>query len=275
MAVKKFFRVMIAAVACLGMAAGCAGTHGSPAEKTGASANGAQTTGESLGDVQVFAAASLNTVLKEIVKETVEKDHPGTKPLFQFQGSQNLVDQMAGGAPADILLTADEKNMKKAVDKSLVKDPQIFTGNTLVLVVPKGNPGKVTSFGDGSLDGKRLVVCAHGVPCGNATEKLSELNNVRLRPVSEEQKVTDVLDKVSSGEADAGVVYKTDAMLRKTKVEVIEIPKADQVVNKYMIAIAATAPNAKASQAVLDAVLSDAGQAILEKYGFMPVAQIK
>ncbi|MCI6573874.1 MAG: molybdate ABC transporter substrate-binding protein [Actinomycetaceae bacterium] len=275
MSVKRFVKIALAMTACLGLVAGCSGG----ADKAGKTSQGGDRAnsadaGKSLGDVQVYGAASLNTVLPEIGDATVVKDHPGTKLLFNFNGSSSLVDEMAGGAPVDILLTADEKNMKKALEKNLVKDPQIFTANTLVLVVPKGNPGAIKGFADGTLDGKKLVICAPEVPCGNATAKLSELNNVKLAPVSEEQSVSDVLDKVASGEADAGVVYKTDAKLKADKVEVIEIPKADQVVNNYMIAVAAGAPNPEGAKAVLDAVMSDAGQAALEKYGFLPAAKI-
>ena len=182
---------------------------------------------------------------------------------FNFQGSSTLVDQMKEGAPADVFASADQKNMTKASDAKLVDSPKPFASNVLTLIVPKGNPAKITGL-DSSLDGKKLVVCAQGVPCGNATEKLG----VTLSPVSEEQKVTDVRAKVESGEADAGLVYATDAKAAGDKVEIIEIARADEVVNSYPIALTVSTKNKEAGQKFIDAVLSEKGQAVLKKYGF-------
>lgn len=250
----KLSRGVAGVVSCL-VVAGCAG---SPTAEKKADA-----------EATIFAAASLNTVLPELMQEQA----PHISTTFNFDGSSGLVDQMAGGAPADVLLTANQKNMTKALDKGLVTDPVMFATNTLVMVVPKDNPGKVTGFTDGSLDGKRLVVCAPEVPCGSATAQLAELNSVTLAPASEEQSVTSVLGKVTSGEADAGLVYRTDAMLAGDKVSVIQIDQADKVVNKYMIAVASKAKNAKAAKAVIDAVMSDAGQKKLADFGFSaPIA---
>ena len=157
--------------------------------------------------------------------------------------------------------------MTKATEAKLVDTPKPFASNVLTLIVPKGNPAKITGL-DSSLDGKKLVVCAQGVPCGNATRQLAEKLGITLNPVSEEQKVTDVRAKVESGEADAGLVYTTDAKAAGDKVEIVEIPRANEVVNSYPIAVTISAKNKEAGQKFIDAVLSEKGQAVLKKYGF-------
>ena len=157
--------------------------------------------------------------------------------------------------------------MTKATDANLVTEVKPFASNTLALIVPKGNPAKVTGL-DASLDGKKLVVCAEGVPCGNATKELQEKLGVTLKPVSEEQKVTDVRGKVESGEADAGLVYQTDALAAGDKVEIIKVAGIDQVVNAYPIALIKASKHQDAAKKFIDAVLSDKGLKILENYGF-------
>ena len=211
--------------------------------------------------ITVFAAASLKSAFEEIAK-----DHDGTV-TFNFDGSQNLVSGLENGARADVLATADQITMKKAAEKQLVAPPNVFATNTLVLVTPRGNPGKVTGL-DSSLDGKKLVICAEGVPCGNGTARLAQNLGVTLKPVSEEQKVTDVLGKVTSGEADAGIVYATDAKSAGDKVDVVKISGADKVVNWYPIAPTASAKDRQAAEKFVVLVLSDKGRQVLEKYGF-------
>ena len=211
--------------------------------------------------ITVFAAASLKSAFEEIAQ-----DYDGTV-TFNFDGSQNLVSGIENGARADVLATADQQNMKKAAEKKLVASPSVFATNTLVLVTPKGNPGKVTGL-DASLDGKKLVTCAEGVPCGNATAKLAQNLGVTLKPVSEEQKVTDVLGKVTSGEADAGVVYATDAKGAGDKVEVVQISGADKVVNWYPIALTSSPKDQQAAEKFVVLVLSEKGRTILAKHGF-------
>lgn len=215
--------------------------------------------------VTVFAAASLKDSFPEIGKAFTAKN-PGVTVEFSFAGSSSLVDQIQGGAPADVFASADEKNMKRAADAKLVSGtPKLFATNTLTLAVAPGNPLNITGFD--SLSGKKLVICAEGVPCGNATKKLAEANGVHLTPVSTEQSVTDVLGKVTSGEADAGIVYQTDAKAAEGKATAVELQGADKVVNRYPIAVTASTKNAQA-QPFVDFVTSDAGLTILAKYGF-------
>ena len=263
-------RAAIAAVSllsALSLAAcgGSASNSSTGAASGAASASASGGAGKATGKVTVLAAASLQGAFEEIEK-TVEKNNPGLDVTFDFQGSQDLVASLAGGNSADVLATANNSTMKDAVDQKLVGDQTEFATNVLTLIVPKGNPKNVTGL-DSSLDGANLVICAPEVPCGEATKKLAAALGVTLNPVSEEQKVTDVRGKVESGEADAGIVYTTDAAAAKDKADKIDIPDGG-VVNHYPIAQTATPENAAGAKVFIDAVTGKAGQEVLAKYGF-------
>lgn len=215
----------------------------------------------------VFAAASLTDAFTELA-EDFEEANPGVEVRLSFDGSSGLVDQIAGGAPADVFASADETNMGRAVSEGLVSgEPTLFATNVLTLITPPGNPAGITGLDD-SLDGTRLVVCADGVPCGNATSALAEEAGVELQPVSEESKVTDVRGKVESGEADAGIVYTTDATAAGDAVEAISIDGAGFIPNRYPITVLEGAANAELAQQFTDAVTGPDGQSVLEGYGF-------
>ena len=263
-------RAAIAAVSLLSAVclAACGGSasNSSTGTTTGAASAGASGgTGKANGKVTVLAAASLQKAFEEIEK-TVEKDNPGLDVTFDFQGSQDLVASLAGGDSADVLATANNSTMKTAADQKLVGSQTEFATNVLTLIVPKGNPKKITGL-DSSLEGANLVICAPEVPCGEATKKLAEAQGITLKPVSEEQKVTDVRGKVESGEADAGIVYTTDAAAAKDKADKIDIPDGG-VVNHYPIAQTAKPENPAGAQVFIDAVTGKTGQDILAKYGF-------
>ena len=263
-------RAAIAAVSLLSAlslaACGGSASNSSTGAASGAASPGASAGAEkATGKVTVLAAASLQGAFEEIEK-TVEKDNPGLDVTFDFQGSQDLVSSLAGGNSADVLATANNSTMKTAAEQKLVGDQTEFATNVLTLIVPKGNPKKITGL-DSSLDGANLVICAPEVPCGEATKKLAEAQGITLNPVSEEQKVTDVRGKVESGEADAGIVYTTDAAAAKDKADKIDIPDGG-VVNHYPIAQTATPENAAGAKVFIDAVTGKAGQEVLAKYGF-------
>ena len=263
-------RAAIAAVSllsavCLAACGGSASNSSTGAASGATSASASSGEGKATGKVTVLAAASLQGAFEEIEK-TVEKDNPGLDVTFDFQGSQDLVSSLAGGNSADVLATANNSTMKTAAEQKLVGDQTEFATNVLTLIVPKGNPKKITGL-DSSLDGANLVICAPEVPCGEATKKLAEAQGITLKPVSEEQKVTDVRGKVESGEADAGIVYTTDAAAAKDKADKIDIPDGG-VVNHYPIAQTAEPENPAGAQVFIDAVTGKAGQEILAKHGF-------
>lgn len=232
-----------------------------------AGAQGASTGADITGEVTVFAAASLQDAFEELAA-SFQNAHPGARIAFDFQGSQDLVTALDGGASADILATANNSTMTDAASKGLVGEQTEFATNVLTLIVPAGNPAGVTGINDGSLDKADLVICAPEVPCGEATQKLATELGVTLNPVSEEQKVTDVRGKVESGEAQAGIVYTTDAAQAGDKVETIALP-ANSVINHYPIALTKSAANSQAAQAFIDYILSPEGQKVLQDtYGF-------
>ena len=263
-------RAAIAAVSLLSAlslaACGGSASNSSTGAASGAASPGASAGAEkATGKVTVLAAASLQGAFEEIEK-TVEKNNPGLDVTFDFQGSQDLVASLAGGNSADVLATANNSTMKDAADQKLVGSQTEFATNVLTLIVPKGNPKGITGL-DSSLEGANLVICAPEVPCGEATQKLSIALGVTLNPASEEQKVTDVRGKVESGEADAGIVYTTDATAAKDKVDKIDIPDGG-VVNHYPIAQTANPENAAGAKVFIDAVTGKTGQEILAKHGF-------
>ena len=263
-------RAAIAAVSLLSAVslAACGGSASNSA--TGAASGAASASGsgapqKATGELKVLAAASLKASFTEIGTQ-LEKDNPGLHVTFDFQGSQTLVSSLSEGNAADVLATADEPTMNKAVEQKLVGERTEFATNVPTLIVPKGNPANVKGI-DSSLDDAKLVVCVETAPCGNAAKELAKAYNVTLNPVSEEQKVTDVRTKVESGEADAGVVYKTDAVAAKDKVDEVTIDNKG-VVNHYPIAQTAKPSNPEAAQVFINAITSKSGQEILAKYGF-------
>ena len=221
--------------------------------------------------LNVYAAASLTETFGELEK-TFEAANPEVDVRFNFAGSQDLVTQLGEGADVDVLATANESTMKKAADAGQVDAQTIFVTNTLTLITTPGNPAGITGL-DSSLDGAKLVICAPEVPCGKLTKTLTDKLGVTLNPVSEEQAVTDVRGKVSSGQADAGIVYKTDALAEGDAVDTVEIQGADEAVNKYPIALVSASTKKDYGQKWIDLVLSTEGQATLEEAGFTPAAK--
>lgn len=216
----------------------------------------------------VFAAASLQTPFEHIGK-AFEQAHPGVTVRFSFGGSSGLVAQLADGAPADVLATANEATMDKAVADNLVKGaPQPFVSNTLQIAVPSDNPAKITSLADLTKPGVKVVLCAPAVPCGAASAAVEKEAGIDIKPVSEEQSVTDVLGKVRSGEADAGLVYVTDVAKAGTEVKGIAFPESTSAVNIYPIGSLRRAADPALADEFVAAVEGADGLQILRDAGF-------
>lgn len=224
--------------------------------------------GEEATTLTVYAAASLTSAFEQI-GEDFEQSHDGVDVRFNFAGSSDLVAQVRSGAPADVFASADEPTMDKLVADDLTgTDPDVFATNTLQIAVPPDNPAGVRSLQDLTSPDLNLVVCAPEAPCGAAAVGVAQEADIELAPVSEEQSVTDVLAKVTSGEADAGLVYVTDVLAAGDDVTGIELPELDAVVNRYLIATVAGAADDDLAQEFVDAVLSDPGQRALADAGF-------
>ncbi|MBE1549531.1 molybdate transport system substrate-binding protein [Mycobacterium sp. OAS707] len=218
--------------------------------------------------IVVFAAASLKTTFTDL-GEQFKTQNPGSSVEFSFAGSSDLVTQLTQGAQADVFASADTKNMDKAAQAGLLTDnPVNFASNTLTIAVAPGNPKKITSFKDLTRQGLNVVVCAPQVPCGSATQKVEQSTGVKLNPVSEESAVTDVLNKVETGQADAGLVYVTDAKGAEDKVAEVPFPEAAGAVNMYPIAVLKQSKSQELARKFVDLVTGEAGQKTLTAAGF-------
>ncbi|MGE2734257.1 molybdate ABC transporter substrate-binding protein [Mycolicibacterium vaccae] len=218
--------------------------------------------------VTVFAAASLKSIFTEL-GALFERENPGTAVVFSFAGSSDLVAQLAQGAAADVLATADSRTMATAVDAGLVSGaPVDFAGNVLTIVTTPGNPQGITGFADLAAPGVQVVVCAPQVPCGAATERIEQASGITLAPVSEESGVNDVLGKVTSGQADAGLVYVTDARAAGHRVQTVPFTEAESAVNTYPIGVLAESANQLDARRFVDLVTGSQGQKALAAAGF-------
>jgi molybdate transport system substrate-binding protein len=226
---------------------------------------GAADSGTSL---TVFAAASLKTPFTALA-EQFEAANPGTTVTLSFAGSSDLATQISQGAPADVFASADQNTMAKLGSEGLVEgSPTDFATNVLTIAVPPANPASIAAFADLARQGVKVVICASQVPCGAATKALEQQTGTTLRPVSEESSVTDVLGKVVSGEADAGLVYATDVRTAGGKVEEVRFPESAQAVNTYPIAALRTSKNKDLAAAFVAAVTGPEGQRIFSGAGF-------
>src|SRR3954454_21635449 len=218
--------------------------------------------------ITVFAAASLKQAFTDI-GELFKTENPGASVEFSFAGSSDLVTQLTQGAEADVFASADTKNMDKAAQAGLLSgDPVNFASNTLTIAVAPGNPKKIASFKDLTRQGLNVVVCAPQVPGGSATQKVEQATGVTLKPVSEESSVSDVLNKVETGEADAGLVYVTDAIGAGDKVASVPFPEAAGAVNTYPIAVLKESKSQELARKFVDLVTAAAGQKVLNAAGF-------
>ena len=220
--------------------------------------------------VTVSAAASLAKSYGEIGKQ-FEKANPTIKVRFNFASSSSLVSQIQSGAPSDVIAAADLTSFDKLLATgNVVKSPQVFARNSMQLVVKPGNPLRISSIADLS---KASVVslCAKTVPCGGyAATVLS-----RYGVVIPESKITRgvdataTLNAVSTGDADAAIVYTTDASSAKKSVFVIAIPASKNVNASYGIAVIRGSKNSKQAEAFVQFVVSPAGQKVLKTFGFL------
>lgn len=263
---KSLLGIAVATLSAATLIVGCSSSQTDTAASTTESASPPSTTIS--GDITVFAAASLKSTFTEM-GEQFQKDNAGTKVTFSFAGSSDLATQLTQGAPADVFASADTKNMAKATDANLVAStPLDFATNTLTIITPPGNPKGIKSFADLATPGTQVVVCAPPVPCGSATEKVEKATGVTLAPVSEESSVTDVLGKITSGQADAGLVYVTDASGAGDKVTSVPFAESVGAVNTYPIALLKESKNTATAQKFIDLVTGPEGQKVLSAAGF-------
>ena len=220
------------------------------------------------GKVMVFAAASLKPAFTQISQQ-FKNQNPGIGVDFDFAGSSDLATQLTQGATADVFASADTAQMGKVSAAGLLGgNPTNFASNTLVIVTAPGNPKTINSFADLAKPGLNVVICQKPVPCGAATQRVEDSTGVQLHPVSEELSVTDVLNKVTTGQADAALVYVTDALSAKDKVATVKFPEAAGAVNVYPIAVLKKAHQPALAHKFVALVTGDTGQNVLARLGF-------
>jgi molybdate transport system substrate-binding protein len=251
----------VAAASLMLALAGCGGGGTSG----GAGQSSAPAQGQTLN---VFAAASLKDTFGTLEKQ-FEQANPGTDVKLTFAGSSDLATQINNGAPADVFASADDNNMKKVTDPGLTAAaPQKFATNTLQIAVANGDPKGIKTLQDLANPANKVVLCAPQVPCGSAAQKVEKAANVDIKPVSEEQDVKSVLSKVSSGNADAGLVYVTDVTASKGQVQGVTFPEASKAVNNYPIAVLKNSQNADLANKWVQLVTGAQGQQVLKAAGF-------
>jgi molybdate transport system substrate-binding protein len=220
------------------------------------------------GDVTVFAASSLTDAFRQVGAK-MTKTNPDARLTFNFGSSSTLATQITNGAPADVFASADEANMQKIVEAKLTDGaPMTFAGNRLEIAVAAGNPKLITTLADLARPDVALVLAAPTVPAGKyALEALAKAG-VTAKPVSQEVDVRAVLNKVSLGEADAGIVYVTDVMSAAGRVTGVNIPEQQQVVARYPVAVVKDSKNKALAHRFVGYLVSPAGQSTLAEFGF-------
>lgn len=238
------------------------------------------------GTLTVFAAASLTAAFQAIAA-AFEKDRPEVKVQLNFGGSQQLAMQLEQGAKADVFASADQKWMAYVQERGLLAEaPRAFAHNCLVVIAPKTNPGKIEQLQDLARSGVKFVLGADAVPVGRySREALGKLSGapgfgsdyadrVLHNLVSNEENVKGVVAKIQLGEADAGIVYRSDVTPNVVeKVRVLQIPDPYNVIATYPVGVLKGAAQPAVAKAFAEALLSPAGQALLQAHGLAPLLQ--
>lgn len=221
------------------------------------------------GNITVSAAASLTLPFTRIGEDFEAGQPEAGRVRFNFDASSSLISQIRDGAPADVVASADEATMAELAGAGLVLgDPTVFARNKMGIVVKPDNPAGVTGLADLTrLD--VVSLCASDAPCGMYSDRILATAGVTIPTgrITRGQNVKATLAAVAEGDADAAIVYVTDAT---EAVDLVEIPDAQNAFATYPIAVLASSTNPEAAQAFVDFVVGPAGQAILRDAGFLP-----
>jgi len=216
----------------------------------------------------VFAAVSLKPAFT-LLAGKFQADNPGTTVDFDFASSSDLATSLTSGSAADIFASSDSAQMDTVAKAGLTEtDPVNFASNTLVIVAAPGDPKQIHSFADLTKPGLNVAVCRQPVPCAAATQRIEDNTGIQLNPVSEEPTVSDVLAKVTSGQADAGLVYVTDARAAGNKVSTVKFAESAEAAIVYPIAVLKHAAQPALAQKFIDLVIGETGQKVLNQAGF-------
>ncbi|MEZ4554633.1 MAG: molybdate ABC transporter substrate-binding protein [Dehalococcoidia bacterium] len=278
--------LLVAALVVIGVACGDSDEGSTPTPTAAATATATTTATPTptpaplTGKVTVFAASSLTDSFKAI-GEAFTKAHPGVTVEFNFAASSALATQIEQAGPADVFASADQAQMQRLVDKSLIEGaPSVFARNLPVIVVPADNRAGIAAPKDLAKAGVKLVLAAPDVPIGNYARQI--IDKLAADPaygaafkdgalgnlVSNEANVRAVLAKIELGEGDAGIVYKTDALVSGDKVKTIALPDSANVIATYPIAVVKASNNKTAAAAFVAFVRATDGQTLLRNAGF-------
>jgi len=230
----------------------------------------------------VFAAASLTNAFEDLAN-AFEETHPAIDVVMSSGASQTLRTQIENGAQADVFASANREEMMALVDGGLVDEAgtPVFARNRLVVVLPSDNAAGLRDLHDLARQGLRLIIADPAVPAGKYTQRMFDSiagdlewgegfrDAVLANLVSQEESVRAVLAKVALGEADAGIVYVSDAA-SQPGLGRIELPAVHNPMAEYPLAALRASPHASAAGAFIEFVLSGSGQQILEGHGFLP-----
>lgn len=233
----------------------------------------------------VYAAASLTEAFSDL-GDSLQEAHPGLTVHFNFAGSQQLALQIEQGAPADVFASADQRWMSQVAEQGLADgEPAVFARNRLVAIVPRTNPARIRRLEDLARRGTKIVLAAEAVPAGKysreALERLAKAEGfpdeydrrVLANVVSQEENVKSVVAKVQLGEADAGIVYRSDVTPSVARyVRVFEIADAYNPIATYPIVVLKSASNREAAREFVALVQSASGQAVLQQHGLLPAS---
>jgi molybdate transport system substrate-binding protein len=262
-------RLLTLATALVLVGAACGGAGPATSSPTTTGAPSASPTQAPLaGSITVFAGSSLTDAFKK-AGDQLKVKNPGSEFTFNFGSSSTLATQIINLAPADVFASADEANMQKIVDAKLHDGtPTIFVSNRLQIAVAAGNPKRITSLADLAKPGLIVVLAAPTVPAGRYALESLQKAGVTVKVASQEVDVRAVLNKVTLGEADAGIVYVTDVKSAGAKVTGVDIPEQHQVIARYPIAVVKETKNPRLAKAYVDHLLTDDGQKLLAEFGF-------
>jgi molybdate transport system substrate-binding protein len=256
-----------AALVALLTLAGCGGSSAGDAGSA-STAKRSPSGDDVTGSIVVLAASSLTESFTTLGK-IFESEHPASKVTFSFAASSELASQVEGGAPADVFASASPATMKQVSDAGAIAgDAPVFVRNSLEIAVPAGNPANITGLADFAKKPLTIALCAPEVPCGAAATTVFEIAGITPAPDTLEADVKATLAKVTLGEVDAALVYKTDVQAAGNKVEGIDFPEAAQAVNDYPIAVLQDSKDAGTAQAFVDLVRSTEGRSVLTAAGF-------
>jgi molybdate transport system substrate-binding protein len=232
------------------------------------------------GEIVVFAASSLTDAFQDM-GNAFQQAYPNARLTFNFGASSQLATQLGQGASADVFASADTTQMDNAKKSgALTGQDRIFAGNRLILITPRDNPARITAVKDLANDGVKFVTAQPSVPIGTYTAQMLDKasadpsygsdfkTRVIANTVSQEDNVRQVVSKVQLGEADAAIVYSTDATPKvRDQLKIIQVPDPLQALARYPIAVA-KGNNAAGGEAFVAYVVGSEGQATLAKWGF-------